>query len=111
MALDEAGVPEPTSTQPANAQFEAERRRQRFWAIPIIGGVAKVVILIPHLVIIAAILVAVFALWLVMWIPVLVSGEYPAGPYYLATGLSRWVLRVSAFQGGLTDRYPPFSLD
>src|SRR5712692_2788212 len=234
MALDEAGVPEPGATQPADAQFEADRRRQRFWAIPIIGGVAKTVILIPHLVIlavltllfspafsistsparegrdarqltiaglaflilwipvlfggqmpqwgyamvggflrwslrvyafflglsdryppfsmhstghpvevtfhipprnnrwwafpvlgfyakqiiliphficIAAIGIAVFGLWLVMWVPVLLSGEYPAGPYYLATGLSRWVLRVSAFQGGLTDRYPPFSLD
>lgn len=44
-------------------------------------------------------------------IALLFTGIYPPGIYALLLGLNRWVLRVVAYAGLLTDEYPPFRLD
>ena len=54
--------------------------------------------LVPVLAVIAALIV-------------MVTGRYPRGVYDFILGMNRWALRVAAYAGLMTDKYPPFRLD
>lgn len=48
---------------------------------------------------------------LIAAVVLLFTGDYPKPVYNFVLGMDRWVIRVGAYVGLLTDRYPPFRLD
>jgi hypothetical protein len=42
---------------------------------------------------------------------ILVSARFPSGMFGFVAGFVRWQTRVNGYALGLTDRYPPFSLE
>ena len=68
------------------------------------------IVLLPHLIILWALgIVSVFVL-LVVILAKLFTGSYPQGLFEFLLGVNRWGIRVNAYRGLMTDRYPPFRL-
>lgn len=70
----------------------------------------KFVLLIPHIVVLSLVIVALtLAVWFGYFV-VLFTGSMPTGIQDLAAGAIQWGARINAFAFGITDDYPPFSL-
>ena len=82
----------------------------RLWAIPLIGICIKAIILIPHFIVLYVLAIVLGISHLVIWIPVLFAGKYPDWAFGLNAGFVHWWMRVILYIYGLTDRYPPFSM-
>jgi hypothetical protein len=66
---------------------------------------------IPHYVVVAALAIAACVGIIVGFFAILITGEYPQPVRDFVVNAYRYALRVEAYVGFLTDRYPPFSLD
>ncbi len=94
------------------ARFEADQPESSSRLLALLGVIffIKWVLLIPHLIILVVLgTVALIVGYIGFWV-VLITGRYPEGLFNLITGFQRWNYRNGAWMGGLTDRYPPFSL-
>ena len=70
----------------------------------------KMLLIIPHMIVLFFINIAeMFAVWLGYW-AVLFTGKYPKGFFSFIVGAMRWQSRIMAWMLGLTDKYPPFKL-
>jgi hypothetical protein len=95
---------------PVSVTFQRQPSYNRFFAIPLIGIIARSVLLIPHFIALYIVGAITGLMHLVAWFPVLTSGSYPEWAYTWSTGTMRWSARVIAYLFGLTDQYPPFAL-
>ncbi len=66
---------------------------------------------IPHYIVLSFLAVGVVFAWMIAWVAILFTGQYPRSLFDYIVGVGRWFLRVNAYAFLLvTDRYPPFSL-
>ncbi|MGI8968991.1 MAG: DUF4389 domain-containing protein [Chloroflexota bacterium] len=104
------GEAEPNGPYPVRLAIERQMTYNRGWAIPVLGGLVKYMIVIPHMIILYFLVLVVILVQLALWVSVLFTGRYPNWGHELVGGYIRWSVRLSAFLFGLTDRYPPFEM-
>lgn len=96
---------------PVNLEVKVPERSNRLYALLfLLFIVPKIIILIPHFVILWFLSIASIVVVTIAQFAVLFTGRYPAGLFSFVVRFMRWQVRVNAFLLGLTDRYPPFSL-
>ena len=96
---------------PASLPVSRPDKPSRFWAVTGLLVVPKAIMAIPH--IIALFFLGIAAL-VAMWFGYLIAaftGSLPTGLQDFMAGVLQWDLRLAAWFTGLTDEYPPFSLD
>jgi len=91
-------------------EIDEDQRINRLWGIPLIGFLVRVIILIPHFIVLWLIGIAAFVLIAFSWLPVLLLGRQAQLVYSVVGGWMRYGLRVTSYLMLLHDRYPPFSL-
>ena len=99
--------------QEGNSVFALDhiQNPNRLWALPVIGGVTKNIILLPIALWLLIVLWATFALSIINGFIVFFTGAYWRPAYTLAVGSMRLTAKANCFFLGLSDRYPWFSLD
>lgn len=82
---------------------------KKLYAIPILGGAIRIVLLVPYFVFFSIISnAALIGVFLLAWAIVLFKGRYPEGIFELARDSVRVNVSVGAYFAGLSDRYPSF---
>jgi hypothetical protein len=71
----------------------------------------RLVLVLPHLLVIwlLGFAWALTSIW--AWFSILVTGRYPTAIYGFGVGMLRWSARVEAYMLLLGDEYPPFALE
>ena len=82
-------------------QGRLSRWRVFFW---------KLLLLVPHFFVLGFLYIAVFAITVIAWFAILITGRYPRGLFGFVTGVLRWSYRVQAYFASYNDRFPPFAL-
>ncbi len=80
----------------------------RLFAIPILGGIARIIALIPYLIYSSVIGYASNIAVFFSWISVLVTGKYPETTFEITRDSNRISQATSAYLTGLSDTYPSF---
>jgi Domain of unknown function (DUF4389) len=70
----------------------------------------RLLVALPHLIVVAFVLLAWAFTTIAAWFIILFTGSYPQGLHDFGVGALRWRLRVEAYLLLMVDEYPPFSL-
>ncbi len=96
---------------PLNLTYDYPETLSRWLNFPFfIGLFIKLILTIPHLIIIAFLGIAAIIVVFIADFAILFTGSFPAGMHSFVVGVGRWYIRLNAYTYGLTDKYPPFSM-
>lgn len=87
-------------------QYDVQRQEQYSRWLPIV----KLLLLVPHFVVLVMLAVVAVVAWLFSLAAVVVTGRFPRGAFDYLVGVGRWGARVNAYMLLQVDAYPPFSL-
>ena len=122
VSLVRRGRPEATPTPSPALPAAAVRREAGPYPVHLEGRLeeplsrwmwlAKIILVIPHLIVLWFLWVAAFFATVAAWFAILFTGHYPRAIFRFATGVMRWTWRVEFYSFGAfaTDLYPPFRL-
>jgi hypothetical protein len=71
----------------------------------------RALLALPHSIIVGVLGIAVFIVWIIVQWVILFVARFPEGMHRFVSQWIGWAARVAAYSNGLTDRYPPFSLE
>lgn len=104
----------PFDTDPTGYGIDAELPRNQSPGRGLaVAGIffVKLLAALPHLLVAGALaFVSMIAIW-VGYVAAAFTGELPAGIQDLVAGTFQWFIRITSWVAGLTDEYPPFSLE
>lgn len=104
-------MPNMPEKYPVSLEVAYPESSSRFLALcSILFLIPKVIITIPHFVVLYFLGIVAILAWIYGQLAVLFSGKYPRGAFDFIVGVQRWQARTNAYFMGLTDKYPPFSL-
>jgi hypothetical protein len=96
---------------PLSFEVEYPEQLSRILNFPIfIGLIIKLILLIPHLIIVYFLILVAFIILFIAQFAILFTGSFPEGMHSFIVGVGRWATRTNAYAYALTDQYPPFSL-
>lgn len=83
---------------------------KRLYAIPLVGGLAKIIMLIPVAIVLFVYGIIYLVVSLINSFYVLITSRYWDRAYTYSLGIMRYTAKISFYFAGLTDKYPGFSL-
>lgn len=100
VAVEQAPAGGPT---PVVLRVRRDLRRDRLTSL------FRLLLAIPHLVVLLGLYLAAYVVAVVGWFAALVLGRLPTWVHEFLSGTLRWVTRVNGYAWLLTDHYPPFA--
>jgi hypothetical protein len=102
---------DPQPNFPLTLQVQYPEELSRILNFPLfIGMFIKLVLTIPHWVILMFLYLAAIVVIFIAQFSILFTGSFPEGMHNFVVGVARWYTRVTAYLVSLTDKYPPFSM-
>jgi hypothetical protein len=87
---------------PVHVRIEYRERHSRLTTL------VRVFMVLPHLVVLAALELAAAVVLVVVWFAILLTGRYPSALFGFVAGTLRYATRIGCYWLLLTDRFPPF---
>lgn len=96
---------------PLTFDVEYPEQLNRILNFPVfIGYFIKIILLIPHLVIVSLLVFVAMVVLFIAQFAILFTGTFPEGMHRFIIGVGRWSTRINVYAFALTDKYPPFSM-
>lgn len=99
------------SGYPVRVEADYPERSSRVLALLGILCFIKALLLVPHMIVLYFLGIIQGLMIFVGYLVVLFTGRYPKGMFDFVVGVTRWQTRMNLWLYGITDTYPPFSLE